>query len=78
MILRMVKVVILLEKQEQEKQPWQTKLKHYYNHISYDQYKFAIPTHNSSLYDSQSIHSLFNINQHNHTHPKSAVDELKS
>ncbi len=40
--------------------------------------KFTL-THKSSLLydDAQTIYSLFNINQHNHTHVKSAVDKLK-
>jgi nucleoside-triphosphatase THEP1 len=44
------------------------------------QYKVCTPTHNSSLLydDAQTIYSLFNINQHNHTYLKSTVDKLKS
>ena len=44
------------------------------------QYKVCTPTHKSSLLydDAQTIYSLFNINQHNHTYLKSAVDKLKS
>ena len=44
------------------------------------QYKICTPTHKSSLLydDAQTIYSLFNINQHNHTYLKSAVDKLKN
>ena len=44
------------------------------------QYKIATPTHKSSLLydDAQTIYSLFNINQHNHTYLKSTVDKLKA
>jgi tRNA A37 threonylcarbamoyladenosine biosynthesis protein TsaE len=45
-----------------------------------NQYRVATPTHKSSLlYDNaQTIYSLFNINQHNHTYLKSTVDKLKA
>ena len=44
------------------------------------QYKIATPTHKSSLLydDAQTIYSLFNINQHNHTYLKSTADKLKA
>ena len=43
-------------------------------------YRVATPTHKSSLlYDNaQTIYSLFNINQHNHTYLKSTVDKSKA
>ena len=45
-----------------------------------NQYKVCTPTHKSSLLydDAQTVYSLFNINQHNHTYLKSSVDKLKS
>ena len=44
------------------------------------QYKICTPTHKSSLLydDSQTVYSLFNINQHKHTYLKRAVDKLKN
>ena len=44
------------------------------------QYKICTPTHKLALLydDAQTIYSLFNISQHNHTYLKSTVDKLKS
>ena len=48
--------------------------------LQQNQYKVCTPTHKSSLLydDAQTVYSLFNINQHNHTYLKSSVDKLKS